>query len=317
MVDQLLGVAGEGGTGKGNFSPVEQNHDSPYIQVPDNATKSRLEKLVQELTEDQSPGWQQVDAIVNHLRSEFEHDTTRVPSPDREDSVGSFLDERGGPSYLFATTATQMLRLAGYRTRLRSGFLVTRKDYDRVALQSVVDSSNVHMWPEVCIDGWSWIPVEPTPGYPIPCNAQTIWQAAKVLIVNAINWMIKNPITSIGTAGLLLLSFWYRKQLVVTFFWLLWKGGMLFTPQRRLGLTRQLIDWRFWAAGMPRPSFASIDQWYSRVDSRATSEFNRHWYASNFSSNSGESKSDIPAACRKIVSLLTCQRIREFEKEAA
>ena len=314
IVDKLLGLANQGGTRTGKYSPLEEDPESPYRQVPDNDTKLRLEKMVDDLTADQSIGWKQVDAIVNHLRNNFELDPTNVPPEDCEDSVGSFLDQQAGPAYLFATTATQMLRTAGYRTRMRSGFLVSHDDYDRVARQSIVDSSNVHMWPEVCIDGWNWLPVEPTPGYPIPCNVQTMWQWAKVTAVNCINLLMRNPITTLAVAALSFFLFWFRKEMVVTFSWLLWNVGMLL-PGQRIKLTRKLIDRRFWAAGMPRPNFVSIGDWYSRVDTNAASEFVKHWCSLNFSANSNVDNNELGLACKQIVSLLTYQRIRVFAKD--
>lgn len=295
------------------YPVIEADLDSPYIQVAENGTKLRLQEVLNKVTEDVNPGWAQVDAIVNNLRSNFELDPTRVASPECEDSVASFLDQAGGPSYLFATTATQMLRLAGYRTRLRSGFLVQRKDFDRVSRQSVVDTSNLHMWPEVCIDGRKWIPVEPTPGYPLPRNVQTFWQWTKVKLVTAINWAVGNPLSSISTLAVAFCSVWFRKELVVTMCWLLWRLLVMGPANLRLRFTRQFLDLRFWAAGLPRPAFVPIGQWYSQIEPDSASEFVQCWHAANFSQSGWDTpRGQTLNVCKQVVATLTYRRIRNF-----
>mgnify|MGYP000011514672 FL=1 len=295
---------------------LETDLESPYRQVPENATTIRLQEILNKVTENVDPGWSQVDSIVNYLRANFELDSARVASPDCDDSVASFLDQAGGPSYMFATTATQMLRLAGYRTRLRSGFLVQRKDFDRVSRQSVVDKSNLHMWPEVCIDGRKWIPVEPTPGYPLPCNVQTFWQWAKVKVVGGINWSLAHPLFSSLALGFAFCSIWFRRELVVTGCWLLWRFVVMGPASLRLRFTRQLLDLRFWAAGLPRPAFVPIGQWYSRVEPESASEFIRCWHEANFSQAGIDSRpSQSLNVCKQAVATLTYRRIRNFINE--
>ncbi|MCH2178566.1 MAG: transglutaminase-like domain-containing protein [Mariniblastus sp.] len=313
---QWFGVSAKSGNGGRNPSPLEDDPESPYLQVPQNSTKPRLQELLDKISQNQKPGWKQVDAIVNHLRNHYELDASRVASPECDDSIQSFLDQKGGPSYQFATTATQLLRLAGYRTRIRSGFLVQPKDYSRISRQSVVDSSNLHMWPEICIDGMNWIPVEPTPGYPIPCNTQTFWQWTKVQIANAINWAVGHPLTSIFYAALFIFIIIYRNHLVVFIAWIAWRLTMIGIPNRRLRLTRQLLDLRFWAAGIPRPSFEPITHWYSQIDPDAASDFISQWQEANFSNQPrsfGSSKTKT--ACKQAVDLLTYRRIRHFANQ--
>lgn len=295
------------------YPVLETDLESPYIQVAQNATSTQLQEVLRNVTKDVSPGWEEVDSIVNYLRSNFELDSQRVASPECEDSVASFLDQAGGPSYLFATTATQMLRLAGYRTRLRSGFLVQRKDFDRISRQSVVDKSNLHMWPEVCIDGKRWIPVEPTPGFPAPCNVQTILQWTKVKVAAAINWALGHPLFASLIFGFAFCSVWFRKEIVMTVCWLLWRLVVMGPAKLRLQFTRQLLDLRFWAAGLPRPAFVTINDWYSQVEPHAASEFIQCWHQANFSQAGWDSHSgQTLSVCKQAVATLTYRRIRNF-----
>ncbi|MEE2826493.1 MAG: transglutaminase-like domain-containing protein [Planctomycetota bacterium] len=295
---------------------LETDPDSLLIQVPDNPTTEILKQKVSDLTRGIPAGWQQVDAIVDHLRTGYQHDEQRRASPDCDDAIASFLEQQGGPSYLFATTAAQMLRVAGYRTRLRSGFLVRREDYDRIARQSIVDSSNLHMWPEVSIDGWNWLPVEPTPGYPIPANTQTLMQWFKVRLAAAGNWILSHPFLSILAVLFISGVVRYRKLIVMAIGWLVWKLSMIGLPGMRLRLTRKLLDLRFWAAGVPRPSSVPITDWYSQVDPTAGTPFIEHWNQANFSSKPISARqSQVSKACNQAIHLLTYRRIRKFANQ--
>src|SRR5438552_18167629 len=62
-------------------------------------------------------GWEQVSAIVQHLRSDYVCDrTARVPE-DCRDPLGHFLrHSRRGPDYQFAGAAALLLRGPGYST---------------------------------------------------------------------------------------------------------------------------------------------------------------------------------------------------------
>ena len=316
FIDSYLGTGEDSGTSRGKFNPFEDDPTSPYIQVPDNETKARIKTLVEEWTEGFKPGWQQVDAIVQKLRNDFVYDPQITASDDGRDAVASFLDQGGGPSYLFATVATQMLRTAGYRARLTSGFLVKEEDYDRVARQSIVMTENAHMWPEICLDGWHWIPVEPTPGFPEPVNAMTTWQRIKTMISNGIIWMWQHPIRTglfLTVCGLIA---WYRRELMAGFYWLTWLGQVLLMPQRRLKATRQLIDAWFWTAGVPRPKFSTIGSWWSQVQDTSQFRFIDYWQSQNFSSDAStfENK-QVYRACVNVASALSFWRIRSFANQ--
>ena len=286
--------------------------DSPFSQIPQNESKSRVERLAKEWTQGRQLGWRQVEAIVNRLRTEFTHDEVLVATDEHSDSVESFLDRRGGPAYQFSSVATQILRAAGYKTRLKRGFLVQAKDYDRTSGQSIVTFENVHMWPEVCLDGWHWIPVEPTPGYPIPYNHLTLWQWLKGQASLAIYWVKDNPIVTLLSALVLGCLYWFCWELLASISWLSWVLVFWLFPSQRLKVTRKLIDIRFWAAGFPRPEFVGISDWFSKPDHQAAKQFCDLWQIENFSrvQKSSLQKKNVALACQQIVSGLSLQRIK-------
>lgn len=315
MIDKLLGVGTESGTSVGTFDSRESDPDHPFIQIAQNKSTARVILLAEQWSSDCRPGWNQVEAIVNRLRTDFQLDASWVADPDGRDSIGQFLDQRGGPSYLFATTATQLLRAAGYRTRLARGFLVQEKDFDRQANQSVVRADNAHVWPEVCLDGWHWIPVEPTPGFPIPFGEQTFWQWVQTQFASSWVWIVNHSFLVAALICLVFFGYRFRRELVVMSSNVLWLLAFILFPHRRLKTTRQLIDVRFWAAGYSRPASASMPEWISRIDSALANDFVRCWLIQNYCSLEGTSPREIRSACRTVVIGLTFRKIKELSRQ--
>jgi hypothetical protein len=289
---------------------------SPFSQIPDNESKSRIEQLAKGLTEGLPRGWQQVEAIIGHFRNTYTYDQTLVATDDSTDAVAAFLDHQGGPSYQFASAATQVLRAAGYKTRLQRGFLVQAEDYDRLAGQSVVTPENLHMWPEVCVDGRHWIPVEPTPGFPIPYNHLNWWQWCQSQVAYSIYWIKRNPIASLLTLMVVGFLFRYRWESVAALSWLIWYFVFQLFPSQRLKATRKLIDVRFWAAGSPRPRFVAISDWFSQPAPKAAETFCHLWQIENFSLIQKQMLQErkVELACQQIVGDLSFQRIKSHSR---
>lgn len=286
--------------------------NSPYVQVPANKTKARIEELAKDWGAGHPRGWQQVDSIINHLREDFVFQPDWVATESYADSVEAFLDQGGGPAYQFASVATQVLRCAGYKTRLKSGFLVTDDDFDWRGRQSIVTSDNLHMWPEVCLDGWHWIPVEPTPGVEKPFHHLTWSQWCMTQAANGIAFVKQHPICALLSIVMLGLIFRYRWEIIAATCWLLWRVAFGLFPARRLKATRKLIDRRFWAAGSPRPAFEAVSNWFARPDPRAAKQFCDLWQIENFSraQKAALKKENVAIACRQIVDGLSFKRIK-------
>ncbi|MEE2641595.1 MAG: transglutaminase-like domain-containing protein [Planctomycetota bacterium] len=297
---------------KEDFESFHRHTDPNLAQLPDNPTSSRIRELADQLTRGISPGWRQVEAITNHLRLHFELAENQVPDPDCEDTVGWFLEQGAGPSYLFATTAVQLLRAAGYQTRLASGFVVEKKDYVRKSGQSIVTHENYHMWPEVCFDSQHWIPVEPTPGYTQPVRYGTLWQRTESLVLDAIRFVFSHPLLSGAVLFLFIALVVLRRSWIAFLFWCCWLAMTFCGPGTRLRQTRQLIDARLWLFGVPRPSFVVIRNWFRKIDSDLPDEFFRFWNQRQFGNSVQPEAQQVERACRVIVSRLSPAKIREF-----
>ena len=300
-------------SGNGSQETATGTKDSRFLQVPKTVSRPIVQKLADQWTEGVKPGWLQVETIVSRLRNEFSLDPDWETSEQVEDSVNHFLNQGGGPSYMFTTTCAMALRSAGYKTRVASGFLVQKQDYDSRVRQSIVTSGNLHMWPEVCLDGQFWLPVEPTPGFPIPYSTQTSWQWITAKAATVWSWLLSNPLTVLSVAAFCTLAILFRAEWITSFLFGWWFLVRVFWPQGLLKTTRQLIDLRFWFSGDRRPASQTINAWYSRIEADATSTFLRLWNAENYSDNTeSASRQELAMTCQQILSSLSLKRIRDF-----
>lgn len=298
-----------------NKTSKSSNSDSALLQTPDSSSRERVEALAAQYTKGHRRGWNQVEAIVNRMREDYQLNPDWEVDQSVDDSVSHFLSLNGGPSWMFATSCAMVLRSAGYRTRLASGFLVRQEDYDRLSRQSVVTSRNMHMWPEVCLDGKYWIPLEPTPGYPVPFSHETTWQWLVAKVHGAIHWFWNHPVFSLLTAMAIVLTYLYRANLV-TFLMLIWWHLIRFVwPWSLLRATRQLIDLRFWAAGDSRPLSKTVKAWYTRVEPSLSHGFYDLWNARNYNSRHKVGNTDMIETCRDQINLLTLKKIQTFVSE--
>lgn len=97
--------------------------------------------------------------------SEFEYNTAPEALPEEVRTAEQFLDyfvlnSRSGYCTYYATAFALLARSEGFATRYVEGFCVpiTKKNVS-------VTGNMAHAWPEVYIEGYGWVPFEPTPGY--------------------------------------------------------------------------------------------------------------------------------------------------------
>lgn len=291
---------------------------SLMTQLPENETKACLVAMARDWTNGVPEGWNQVEVIVGKFREEFVLDTSAVPPEDCEDSVGWFLDNGRGPAYLFATAAAQTLRAAGYPTRLATGFIATEADYDVMSNQSAITSDHAHMWPEVLIDGWNWMPVEPTPGYPIPYSTQTLAQWASKIFWDLIKSIANHWVFFLVSGLVLLAVIYWRRLILANLAWLGWWIGLNLFPRHRLKWTRQLLDIRFWAADLTRPSFVCPSSWFGPTEPDRLKAFLRLWESNCFcpSFDAQATREEIRAACQDAVGCLTVSRIKQIATQS-
>jgi hypothetical protein len=208
--------------------------------------------------------WQKIEQVEAWLRTQFEmrHDA-EIPE-EITDTVDYFFDQRGGPDFLFATTAVCVLRELGIPARLVQGFYADPAEYDRKAKKTVVWPDNVHTWAEVCLDGRQWLPIEPSAGYELPQRALTRWQWLSLTVQSLLALAVKN-IWLLGTLSLVAIAGWFRRD------WLVdrgcqWSWNLLgWLPSAvQVRLCLWLLHQRARVAGISRRHTETWRAWYRR-----------------------------------------------------
>lgn len=95
-------------------------------------------------------------------------DTPAVPAGDKAFTEWFLGEAREGNAAYFATVATLALRSQGIPARYVEGYRATADELAaavKVGGDLRLDSSDLHAWCEVYIDGQGWTPVEVTPGF--------------------------------------------------------------------------------------------------------------------------------------------------------
>ena len=307
----------------------EQKRMSPYLEMPDAAEWQVIDSQARAWVGDTVGGWRQVERIIGHLRDNFEHDRLATAPENCENVVAHFLGSGRGPDYMFATTAAVMLRSLGYPTRVVSGFYADPRKYDRSARQTIVEDEDVHFWVEVCVDGRTWIPVEPTPGYEPPLTVLTWKQRVARAVAGLGRWVRGHVLLS---AGLLCAAFGlvvYRRDVYDAASYFLWRVASIGPLRRRVLWTVGLLESRGWIAGRRRPANRTLRQWYAPVVGGADAKVAASllWLIdladwARYSPERGHSiqwpcgDTEIRQHCRQVAGSWTSRRIRNQSRKA-
>ena len=267
-------------------------------------------------------GWRQVEALAGGLRREFTHDPGSEQPGAARTSLKSFLRLRRGPDYLFATAAALTLRAHGYPTRFVTGFYVRPERYDRSAGQTTVLPGDVHCWLEVCVDGHTWVTVEPTPGYEPPPELLPWKERCRLLSNSVLTWMGRN-VWGLGVCASLVGISWMTRitcyEWILSGFCYLW---ILLFPTQRILWTARLLEYRAALARQPRPPQATATKWYSRwlpvleaSDAKTLQEFlhllEHELYApADVAKHRSRNAAPTERICAKIMTSLTVKRMK-------
>lgn len=205
----------------------------------------------------------QLEGIEKFLRGRFAHAPEVTAPEETDDIVRFFVDNGRGPDYMFATTAALWLRELGYRTRLAQGLIARPEHYDRETKLTIIWPSDVHTWVEVCLDGVNWIPLEPTPGYPLP-ERELGWLQAMVLWFDAAyRWSVRQW-WILTLAALSLLGVWWRRLAIYdASSGVAWRViRSLASPRRALACAERIVRRRLWLAGASCPPTKSLREWF-------------------------------------------------------
>jgi hypothetical protein len=134
--------------------------DAAYTQLPD--PPPWVAQIADQVTSGRQTAMSQLLAIEAYLRNQS-YSTDSLPGHSYGALYRTLLgaqDERGGYAEQFASAFAVLARAKGYPTRVAVGYrlLPSEKQGDHY----VVDSTDIHAWPEVHMTGYGWVPFEPT-----------------------------------------------------------------------------------------------------------------------------------------------------------
>lgn len=235
-----------------------------YLALDDLPQVDRIADLAKAWTRNVPAGYPQIEAIVAHLQSdEFALDASVEVPEDCDNAAEHFLlHSRRGPDYLFASSATLLLRSLGYPTRIATGLYAREDRYNLLTKQTSVMPDDVHFWAEVCLDGNTWITVEPTPGYETLPPHRTWNERARIAVARMGSWMLAHPILCTSVLLLLLLVVVFRRELADLLYTLVWAVCQSRSARDRVLATIWLLERRAALAGKGRPQHATLTSWY-------------------------------------------------------
>ncbi|QDU38003.1 Protein-glutamine gamma-glutamyltransferase [Maioricimonas rarisocia] len=192
--------------------------------LPTAIDEQRLRRLAASITSERANGWDEISAVVEHLRREYEHDSSARRTGTDGTPVEDFLfDTQRGPDYQFATAAAVLLRCLGYSTRVVSGFYVDPEKYDPLARQTSVYTNDVHFWTEVRVSGGDWVTLEPTPGYEVLGPPPTWLDNVLASLNSTAAWTVDHWVAiSVGLLAMSLLLY-RRNEVLDTLDLLAWR----------------------------------------------------------------------------------------------
>lgn len=134
-----------------------------YTNLPEDLP-DRVYDLAKEITADAETTYDKILAIEQYFEDRYTYTLTPEQFPEDQDFVDWFLFEtdEGYCSY-YATAAAILARCVGLPSRYVEGVYVKDQLFSRDVAE--VTNLSIHAWTEIYLEGYGWIPIEPTPGY--------------------------------------------------------------------------------------------------------------------------------------------------------
>lgn len=239
--DELVGLTNASAA---NVATKKKASSKSSFQVLSPTTQDRIDTLLQTWVDKNASPYQQLLSIVERFRTEFTFD--RSFAPEGDDPIGQFLEQRRGGDHLFATATCLFAERIGLQARLATGFYVRPTAMDLVANHTNVLPEDIHVWPEIYLDGDRWFEVEPTPSFAPPIYQPSLWLMTRRFATSY--WPHAAAILCfIG------LAYWSRMLWISAMLNGLWLLSAPFSPRRRMVLAVWIVERRFQLLGRKRP----------------------------------------------------------------
>ncbi len=286
-----------------------------YLEVP-HELKPTLARLAEEWAGGMPRGPQQVNAILERLRTEFTLDREFVAPEHHPSPLLWFLDEsRRGPDYLFASAAALLLRSLNYPARVCLGYYAAPEAYDPVSGHTPVRTGDLHAWPELLLRDGHWLVVEPTPGYAVLPPRRSWSECALASLSSAANWASRHAaLVSLVVVAFTLLIV-KRKRVADAAQTLAWKVAPGRTWERVALRTARVLERRGRWAGRSRPHSETLAGWAFTLEANREETLRAfvrlvEWAAYASSQPLPVGLEDGRALCRRVMNEWTLRRFQ-------
>lgn len=283
--------------------PSLHRPDAPSMNIPPGPGQEKVRELVHRWTDGVMPGWAQVQEVVRRLRTEYVLDPTHRAPPGTVDTVAYFLlESKRGPDYDFAQAAAVCLRHLGRATRLVCGYYGAPDAYDPKTDHTPIADDDLHFWPEVQVNGPTWVIIEPTPGYDVLRPEIPWWERAQTALNRLWEWARSNylELTGLGVVAIVIALTrrrWIDAIHVIR--WRIWPGRSWRDWVIR---AERIIERRARWAGASRPHGVTFARWAREVspELRTMAELGE-WATFGPVDSAPLSPGDVWRACRRSV----------------
>jgi hypothetical protein len=288
-----------------------------YRWLPEETSlRATLSATVQQWSHPSGDPWQNVQAIIQRLRSDFTHETQTDGAIPTSSDIAAFLTrDRKGPDYLFATTAALLLRELGCSTRLAVGYYAGPEHFDLWSRSTPIQSSQLHTWAEVLIAG-RWIPVEATPGYAVLGPHRTWLGTIQTFVRNLHAFFLRHPVMMLGTAFSITVMIYSRSRLLDIACTIVCLVALRCQREGVLQWTRWLLERRLRLVGRPRPASSPLRGWLDGVfekgmtDNATLQRFLRRFDAATYGEKTTPHPQEDAEICRAVIDQWTTHRLR-------
>jgi transglutaminase-like putative cysteine protease len=140
------------------FSSKEVTPFTDYLEVPEEM-KENLEDLAQDIVEGASNPYEELKAIENYLKTNYDYNASYERAPNGTDPVEWFLfEEEKGLCTQFNSAFVLLARSLGIPVRPVAGYLI-----EPDASYQLVLGRDAHLWAEVHFEGLGWVTFDATP----------------------------------------------------------------------------------------------------------------------------------------------------------
>lgn len=288
---------------------------------------------VKSLVESWNPGseksWLQIEQVIsslknhadlsNHQISEISQQNAIAIDTTTVDPISDFLlNRRKGPDYLFATSATVILRSLGYPCRLVSGLYVDPQSYDHLKAHYSLTSENLHFWVEVLLGDSIWVPVDPSPGYESEYAGESWSDTLYILCRYMIFWLRRHATMISCMIIVMIILVLIRIRLYDQVLVMKLKMFAGSCDRSRILVTVRFLEWRASRIFGSRPLQYSVRTYFEALPFRFKDQDMllrlSEWAAyAPLDQGSGLNSTRVRQICREAVSEMTLRQLRNLK----